>query len=257
MTLTDTIYTQLCFVHIGCCWVTALNLLNPTGSGWVNRSIRGVNMPTPTGNENMSGALTTGQGICWNENHGYYLRDGSGRGELNPDVDCSYFVGYCLQQNGFNVSPNWYTGSMITDLQNYQGFTHFIYDSSFTPMNGDIFVYDEIDPDNPHQTRGHTFFVGENVLGYTSQTNPNLINLPLARIEASSSRGHYTDGYPTPGDQDNGTGVHDEVWVHPFTIDTSHVWHVFRWQGGTPPPQPLEEHWLIFNRNIRRRKNML
>lgn len=213
-------------------------------------------MPTPTGNENMSGALLTAQGICWNENHGYYLRSlGHGLGCLNPDVDCSYFVGYCLQQNGFNVDPNWYTGSMITILNNYQGFSHYIYDSSFTPVNGDIFVYDE-----GGGLRGHTFFVGENVNGYTSQTNSTIINLPLARIEASSDRNHIdpSTGLPIQGDQDNGYGVHDEVWVHSWsTPDPSHVWHVYRWNGGTPPPTQLEEHWLIFTRNIRRRKNML
>lgn len=201
-------------------------------------------MPNPTGHENMAGALLTGQGICWNENHGYYLRNGSGKGELNPDVDCSYFVGYCLQQNGFNVSPSWYTGSMITDLSNYAGFQHFMYDLSFTPMNGDIFVYDE-----GGGASGHTFFVAENVNGYESQTSTNVVNLPLARVEASSSRGHIDPdtNEPIPGDQANTSGVHDEVWVHPFgmsTTELTHTWHVFRWQGGTPP-QPSNRSFIV------------
>ena len=213
-------------------------------------------MPIPTGQENMAGALLTGQGICWNESHGYYLRNGSGKGELNPDVDCSYFVGYCLAQNGFNVSPSWYTGSMITTLNDYAGFTHYIYDSSFTPMNGDIFVYDEVDPDNPQQTRGHTFFVAENINGYESQTSTNIVRLALARVEASSSRGHVDPdtNEPIPGDQANNSGVHDEVWVHPFSIDTSHTWHVFRWQGGTPPPTGRIPVWLMAKNEMERKK---
>ena len=207
-------------------------------------------MPTPTGNENMAGALLTGQGICWNENHGYYLRSlGHGLGCLNPDVDCSYFVGYCLQQNGFDVSPSWYTGSMITDLSNYQGFSHYIYDSSFIPVNGDIFVYDE-----GGGARGHTFFVAENIAGYTSQSNPTITTLALAIVEASSSRNHIdpdTD-LPIPGDQDNGNGVHDEVWVHPWEApSSSHTWHVFRWQGGTPPPTVRIPAWMM-KRNKRK-----
>lgn len=209
-------------------------------------------MPIPTGQENMAGALLTGQGICWNESHGYYLRNGSGKGELNPDVDCSYFVGYCLAQNGFNVSPSWYTGSMITTLNDYTGFTHYIYDSSFTPMNGDIFVYDE-----GGGASGHTFFVAENINGYESQTSTNIVRLALARVEAANSRGHIdpdTDE-PIPGDQANNSGVHDEVWVHPWEApSSSHTWHVFRWQGGTPPPTGRIPVWLMAKNEMERKK---
>lgn len=209
-------------------------------------------MPIPTGQENMAGALLTGQGICWNENHGYYLRNGSGKGELNPDVDCSYFVGYCLAQNGFNVSPSWYTGSMITTLNDYAGFTHYIYDSSFTPMNGDIFVYDE-----GGGARGHTFFVAENINGYESQTSTNIVRLALARVEAANDRGHVdpdTDE-PIPGDQANNSGVHDEVWVHPWEAPSSaHTWHVFRWQGGTPPPTGRIPVWVMAKNEMERKK---
>lgn len=210
-------------------------------------------MPTPTGNENMAGALLTGQGICWNESHGYYLRNGSGKGELNPDVDCSYFVGYCLQQNGFDVSPSWFTGSMLTTLANYAGFTEYVYDSTFIPMNGDIFVYDIYNPST--QTHdGHTFFVAENVTGYASGSDPTITTIPLARVEASSSRGHVDPdtGEPIPGDQANEYGVHNEVWVHPYSIDASLPWHVFRWQGGTPPQRRLPA-WLLAHNHMKKR----
>ena len=210
-------------------------------------------MPTPTGNENMAGALLTGQGICWNETHGYFLRDGvTQNGELNPDVDCSYFVGYCLQQNGFNVSPSWYTGSMITELSNYAGFAHYMYDSSFTPVNGDIFVYDE-----GGGARGHTFFVAENVWGYTDPTAISNATgtLALARVEAQSSRAD--EGNPVAnGDYPrNGTGAYWEVWVHPWEAPSSaHTWHVFRWNGGTPPPTSRLPAWLLAHNHMKKRK---
>ena len=209
-------------------------------------------MPTPTGQENMAGALLTAQGICWNESHGYAFRDGVD-GYLNPDVDCSYFVGYCLQQNGFDVSPSWYTGSMITDLANYTGFDHYIYSSGFQPMNGDIFVYD--DGQTPI-SNGHTFFVAENIAGYTDPTgdSPNIGTLALARVEASSSRGNTQHG-----DQPkNGTGACWEVWVHPWstTQPTTETWHVFRWIGGTPVQRALPA-WLMAKNQMKKKYKKL
>ena len=208
--------------------------------------------------EDLQGALTLGQLICWNESHGYYLRDGSGQGEMNPDVDCSYFVGYCLAQNGFNVSPSWYTGSMITTLSNYPGFSHYIWSPGFQWKHGDIAVYDE-----GGGARGHTFFYAENVTGYTDSTGRTNTTgiLSQARIEASSSRTHgysYADGDPgtQPGDVNNpatsgdyprnGVGAYWEVWVHQYTDpSSSHTWHIFRWDAGPGPgPTPTRKHHL-------------
>jgi len=200
--------------------------------------------------ENINGALITGQQICWDETHGYNRYPGTR--ELNPDVDCSYFVGYCLQQNGFNVNPNWYTGSMITDLSAYQGFSHYIWTPSFQWRHGDIAVYDEGGgPD------GHTFFYAENVLGYSSNDPVNgdgtTSLLSRARIEASNNRGRSE-----PGDQDNGHGMHPEVWVHPFSFsDGGHTWHIFRWDAGPGPgPMPLTfEQQIVLYSTLRRRKD--
>lgn len=220
--------------------------------------------------ENLSGALATGQQICWNESHGYYLRDGSGYGCMNPDVDCSYFVGYCLQQNGFSVSPSWYTGSMITTLRAYPGFTEYIYSPGFQWQHGDIAVYDE-----GGGARGHTFFYAENVLGYTDNTGRTNTTglLSTARIEASSSRTHgysYADGDPgtQPGDVNNpntsgdyprnGVGAYWEVWVHPFSFNDNdgHTWHIFRWNAGPGPTPPItRRHHLpiwLYNKIIRK-----
>ena len=58
--------------------------------------------------ENLLTALQVGQRLCWNEGIGYFLRGsvpGVNDGSLNPDVDCSYFVGYCLQQGGGDTFP--------------------------------------------------------------------------------------------------------------------------------------------------------
>ena len=206
--------------------------------------------------ENLPGALQTGINICFDETHGYNRY--AGTRELNPDTDCSYFVGYCLAQNGFNVNPGWYTGSMITDLSNYTGFAHYIWDSSFVWQHGDIAVYDE-----GGGAYGHTFFYAENVTGYVngyqgaSSCDGTIGNCAVAKIEASNNRGH-----PEPGDQDNGNGCHPEVWVHTFSglpvyqVDNGQgmhwpVWHVFRWGGTPPPPPPPTQHrqglpvWLI------------
>ena len=190
--------------------------------------------------ENLAGALTLAQQICWDETHGYVMG-----ANMNPDTDCSGFIGYCLANNGFNVNPRWDTTTMIPALQAYTGFTEFIYSSGFTWQHGDIAVYDEGGGAN-----GHTFFYAENVNGYLSNDpvngNGNTGLLTRARIEASSDRGR-----PQSGDQDNGYGMHPEVWVHPFSFfEGGHVWHIFRWTGPTPPVPPITRRsklpiWMI------------
>lgn len=200
--------------------------------------------------EDLTRALQVGQRICWDETHGYYLRGsqpGVVDGELNPDVDCSYFVGYCLQQGGFNVSPSWYTGSMITTLRNYPGFTEYIWQPGFQWKNGDIAVYDEGGGE-----RGHTFFYVENMYGYTATdwrtAGPTKSILLAGRMEAAGSHNHP---YPETGDQDNGYGAHTEVWIHGYyDPDSSHTWHIFRWQDtpGPIPPGPTPGNiptWLL------------
>lgn len=216
-------------------------------------------MPTPTGNENLGAAITLGESICWDETHGYNRYPGTR--ELNPDTDCSYFVGYCLANSGFNVNPNWYTGSMITDLQNYPGFTEHIYDPTmgFTFQHGDICVYDE-----DGGAAGHTFFIGENLYGYTGTywrtATSNRAVLPICKVEAAGTHNHSEQG-----DQDNGYGAHTEVWVHAYSgspvyqVDNGQglhwpVWHIFRWMQAPPPPMM---HELIISRFIRKRRNQL
>ena len=197
--------------------------------------------------EDLTRALQVGQRICWDETHGYHMRTGDGQGELNPDVDCSYFVGYCLQQGGFNVSPSWNTGSMITTLRNYAGFTEYTWHPGFQLQHGDILVYDEGGLD-----RGHTFFYVEDIYGYTSYgynwdtASPHKEVLHTAIMEAAGKHNH-----PEIGDQDNGYGAHTEVWIHAYSDpSTSHTWYVYRWQAapGPIPPGPTPGHiplWLL------------
>lgn len=202
-------------------------------------------MPTPTGNEDLQGALSLGESICWDESHGYIMG-----ADMNPDTDCSGFIGYCLSNNGFNVSRRWNTTSMIPTLQSYQGFTEYIWSSGFQWQHGDIAVYDEGGGE-----RGHTFFYAENVIGYLTSdyTNGNGDTglLASARIEASSNRGR-----PQTGDQDNGYGMHPEVWIHPFSFTPNgHTWHIFRWNGTTPPIPPMDSRRLaIISAWLRKRR---
>ena len=190
--------------------------------------------------EDLTLALQVGQRLCWNESVGYFLRGseaGNNDGHLNPDVDCSYFVGYCLQQGGFNVSPDWYTGTMITTLRNYAGFTEHVYYPGMPLVHGDILVYDDGGGE-----RGHTFFYVENIYGYLDSawdtaigTNKGII--AKGRMEAAGSHGHRE-----PGDQDNGHGAHTEVWIHSwYEPNSSYTWYVYRWHetpGPIPPPTP-------------------
>lgn len=196
--------------------------------------------------EDLAGALRTAQLICWDETHGYVMG-----ADMNPDTDCSGFIGYALSQNGFNVNRRWTTTSMIPALQQYPGFTEYIYSSGFQWQHGDIAVYDEGGGAN-----GHTFFYAENVTGYLSNDpvngNGNTGLIARARIEASSDRGR-----PQTGDQDNGHGMHPEVWVHPFSFsEGGHIWHIFRWHGAVPPVPPYTRRskipiWMI-NKIVRK-----
>lgn len=192
-----------------------------------------------TGNEDLQGALSLGESICWDETHGYIMG-----ADMNPDTDCSGFICYCLSQNGFNIYRRLDTSGMITALPAY-GFQDIIYiDESTTPtVHGDILCYDEGAGEN-----GHCFFVVENTRGYTSLNDPTIINIPKARVEASSDRGN-----PQTGDQANSDGVHGEVWVHPYSPPSSgHTWHIFRWPDGPTPPGPaFDKAFLLKKRRLK------
>lgn len=191
-------------------------------------------------------AIVSAINYAFDETIGYTMG-----GTFNPDTDCSGFVWQCLYDNGFNVGGSRFdTSNMGTVLEN-AGFTKYTYSSGFTLEHGDILMWDEYDP-ILQQHNGHTFFYGKNCYGYTSN-DPTYgdgttgINAQ-ARIEASSNRGR-----PAPGDQDNGYGMHPEVWSHPFSFNYSdgHTWYVYRY-GGAPQPTPDILQLLIMKKIIDR-----
>lgn len=206
--------------------------------------------------EDLAGAISQAMQICFDETHGYKMG-----ATMNPDTDCSGLIGYCLANNGFNVNARWDTGGMITALSNYAGFTHYIWSSSFILQHGDIVVYDEGGGEH-----GHAFIYATGIYGYTATYDDELNPcgssqgyLRQARIEASSSRGHYYPGTrdPIPGDQANANGCHSEVWVHAYAPPSSgHTWHVFRWYDSPTPPPPVstEQFLAIVSKQKKRRE---
>lgn len=188
--------------------------------------------------EDINGAVEFGRLLTENEDIGYTI--GATLANSN-ETDCSDFIWWCLKNNGFNVpSSRWNTTTMIPYLQNYDGFTEYIYTLDFVWQHGDIAVYDEGGGVN-----GHTFFYAENIRGYATQTENVRTMLSRARVEASSNRGHAGNG----DSQYEGYGAYWEVWTHLYSPPTSgHTWHVFRWNGEPVPPHPTNYHktknWL-------------
>ena len=172
-------------------------------------------------------------------------------GNFNPDTDCSGFVWQCLYDNGFNVGGSRFDTSNMGSVLENAGFTKYTYSSGFVLQHGDILMWDEYDP-ILQQHNGHTFFYGENCYGYVSNDYTNGDGTTgtnaQARIEASSNRGR-----PAPGDQDNGQGMHPEVWSHPWSFNYSdgHTWYVYRY-GGAPQPTPDILQLLIMKKIIDR-----
>ena len=179
-------------------------------------------------------AIVSAINYAFDESIGYTMG-----GTFNPDTDCSGFVWQCLYDNGFNVGGSRFDTSSMGAVLEAAEFTKYTYSSGFQLQHGDILMWDEYDP-ILQQHNGHTFFYGENCYGYTSSDFTNGdgttgINAQ-ARIEASSDRGR-----PSPGDQDNGHGMHPEVWSHPWTFNYSdgHTWYVYRYHGTPVPPAPI------------------
>lgn len=188
-------------------------------------------------------AIVSAINYAFDETIGYTMG-----GAFNPDTDCSGFVWQCLYDNGFNVGGSRFDTSSMGAVLEAAEFTKYTYSSGFQLQHGDILMWDEYDP-ILQQHNGHTFFYGENCFGYTSSdftygdgtTGTNA----QARIEASSNRGR-----PAPGDQDNGHGMHPEVWSHPWTFNYAdgHTWYVYRYHGAPAPgPNILQ---LLFMKKI-------
>lgn len=182
---------------------------------------------------NLRAAIQQGINICWDEGYGYNL--GGMARSYAEGVDCSGFVGRCLSDaGGFNY-PSYHVGTinMKTPLQN-AGFTIIPVTSlSQMPNPGDIVVMNHLD-----MTGGHTFFYMEDIQAYT---DPNAYSDTVGlvhnvKVEASSSRGHTTQG----DHRRDGTGAYWEVWVHAYhslyteydPSDPNDEIYIARWPGG-------------------------
>lgn len=162
------------------------------------------------GTENLNGALAQAQSICWDEGYGYTL---GGTAASHADgVDCSGLVWRCLKENGFDMPTTRFGTSQEGAILVNAGFTEIPYSSSYVPKHGDIVVMNHYVGGSV--THGHTTFICENITAYTdaSADSANTAVIPLAKVEASSSRGHTAQG----DSKKNGTGAYWEVWCHKY-----------------------------------------
>ena len=179
---------------------------------------------------NLSAAISQAQSICWDETIGYRL---GGMALSSADgVDCSGLIGRCLSDaGGFNY-PTYHVGTInmkqpLIDA----GFTIIpVNDLTWLDQNiqsGDIVVLNHLD-----MTGGHTFFYMENIRAYTdaSADTDTIGNVARAKVEASSDRGHSTDG----DHRKNGTGAYWEVWCHAF----------YQLVSGYDPTDPNDEIYI-------------
>ena len=182
----------------------------------------------------LTAAIDQAMAICWNEGYGYRL--GGMALSYADGVDCSGLVGRVLHDNGFNY-PSYHVGTinMGPALIN-AGFTEHQYTSNFQMQSGDIVVMNHLD-----MTGGHTFFYVEDIRAYTDPyaDSSNIGIVHRAKVEASSTRGHTTQG----DHKKNGTGAYWEVWCHAYAVlingydwtDPGDSVKVYRYPGGYQP----------------------
>lgn len=192
---------------------------------------------------NLRAAINQGMSICWDEGYGYNL--GGMARSYAEGVDCSGFIGRCLSDaGGFNY-PTTHIGTinMKPELI-YAGFTIIPVTSlSQQPQNGDIVVMNHLD-----LTGGHTFFYVEGIQAYTDPNadSDNVDLVARAKVEASSTRGHTTQG----DHRKNGTGAYWEVWCHAYSSlyteydpdDPNDEIYIARWPGG------MSDDWILRKR---------
>lgn len=169
----------------------------------------------------MNTALALAQSICWDEGYGYRL---SGHAASHSDgVDCGGLVFHCLNQAGYNVSDTSPGVSNMPSILTGIGFVGTQYSGNISDLkHGDIITM--VHWEGSQVTDGHTCFICENINAYVNgdwgwqHCNSIVGNCALAKVEASSTRGHTSQG-----DHDNGLGAYTEVWCHTFSsvYDTS------------------------------------
>lgn len=153
----------------------------------------------------MNVALSLAQQICWDEGYGYRL--GGHAASYSDGVDCGGLVFHCLHHAGYNVADTSPGTSNMGAILRGIGFTEIPYSATYVPKHGDIVVMNTTG-------HGHTTFICENIRAYTDPgaDSANIGVIPLAKVEASSSRGHTSQG----DSKKNGTGAYWEVWCHKY-----------------------------------------
>ena len=153
----------------------------------------------------MNVALALAQQICWDEGYGYRL--GGHAASYADGADCGGLVFHCLHHAGYNVADTSPGTSNMGAILRGIGFTEIPYSIAYIPKHGDIVVMNTTG-------HGHTTFICENIRAYTDPgaDSANTAVIPLAKVEASSSRGHTAQG----DSKKNGTGAYWEVWCHKF-----------------------------------------
>ena len=169
----------------------------------------------------MNTALTLAQSICWDEGYGYRL--GGHAASYADGVDCGGLVFHCLHNAGYNVADTSPGVSNMPSILTGIGFIGTQYSGNVSDLqHGDIITM--VHWEGSQVTAGHTCFICENINAYVNgdwgwqHCNSIVGNCALAKVEASSTRGHTAQG-----DHDNGLGAYTEVWCHTFSnvYDTS------------------------------------
>ena len=159
----------------------------------------------------MDDALTLAQNICWDEGYGY--REGGHCASYADGVDCGGLVFHCLNAAGYAVSDTSPGVRYMKGILSVIGFQVFQYSGNVSDLrHGDIITM--VHYEGGVVIAGHTTFIAENIAAYSdpSADSDNVGTIPMAKVEASSTRGHTTQG----DHRKNGTGAYWEVWCHAF-----------------------------------------
>ena len=159
----------------------------------------------------MDDALTLAQNICWDEGYGY--REGGHAASYADGVDCGGLVFHCLNAAGYAVSDTSPGVRNMNGILSGIGFQVFQYSGNVSDLrHGDIITM--VHYEGGVVIAGHTTFIAENIAAYSdpSADSDNVGTIPMAKVEASYTRGHTAQG----DHRKNGTGAYWEVWCHAF-----------------------------------------
>lgn len=160
----------------------------------------------------MDDALTLAQSICWDEGYGYRL--GGHAASYADGVDCGGLVFHCLHNAGYSVSDTSPGVSNMPSILTGIGFVGTQYSGNVNDLeHGDIITMVHYNSGG-QVVAGHTCFIAKDITAYTDPGADSAATgtVSIAKVEASSSRGHTAQG----DSQKNGTGAYWEVWCHKF-----------------------------------------